>query len=62
MIGGPKLSSFKIGGPKLQKIENRGTKTAIKPKYKHSLFFTLVEHKKHITFTIIFIVFAKQRM
>jgi hypothetical protein len=32
MIGGPKLSSFKIGGPKLQKIENRGTKTAIKPK------------------------------
>jgi hypothetical protein len=31
MIGGPKLSSFKIGGPKLQKIENRGTKTAIKP-------------------------------
>jgi hypothetical protein len=32
MIGGPKLSSFKIGGPKLQKVENRGTKTAIKPK------------------------------
>jgi hypothetical protein len=31
MIGGPKLSSFKIGGPKLQKIENRNTKTAIKP-------------------------------
>jgi hypothetical protein len=27
MIGGPKLSSFKIGGSKLQKIENRGTKT-----------------------------------
>jgi hypothetical protein len=35
MIGGPKLSSFKIGGPKLQKIENRGTKTAIKPKKKN---------------------------
>jgi hypothetical protein len=34
MIGGPKLSSFKIGGPKLQKIENRGTKTAIKPNKK----------------------------
>jgi hypothetical protein len=32
VLGGPKLSSFKIGGPKLQKIENRGTKTAIKPK------------------------------
>jgi hypothetical protein len=30
MIRGPKLSSFKIGGPKLQKIENRGIKTAIK--------------------------------
>jgi hypothetical protein len=38
MIGGPKLSSFKIGGPKLQKVENRGTKTAIKPIffYKHA--------------------------
>jgi hypothetical protein len=32
MIGEPKLSSFKIGRPKLQKVENRGTKTAIKPK------------------------------
>jgi CRISPR/Cas system-associated protein Cas7 (RAMP superfamily) len=30
MIGGPKLSSFKIGGSKLQKIENRRIKTAIK--------------------------------
>jgi hypothetical protein len=30
MIGVPKLSSFKIGEPKLQKVENRGTKTAIK--------------------------------
>jgi hypothetical protein len=32
MIGGPKLSNFKIGGPKLQNDENRMTKTAIKPK------------------------------
>jgi hypothetical protein len=31
MIGGTKLSSFEIGGPKLQKVENRGTKIAIKP-------------------------------
>jgi hypothetical protein len=30
---------FKIGGPKLQKIENRGTKTAFKPKRK--VYFTL---------------------
>jgi hypothetical protein len=38
VLGGPKLSSFKIGGPKLQKVENRGTKTAIKPKnYKPAL-------------------------
>jgi hypothetical protein len=40
MIGGPKLSSFKIGGPKLQKVENRGTKTAIKPlKFKNKMIF-----------------------
>jgi hypothetical protein len=32
MIGGPKLSSFKIGKLKLQKVENRRTKTAIKPR------------------------------
>jgi hypothetical protein len=32
MIGGSKLSSFKIGRSNLQKIENRGTKTAVKPK------------------------------
>jgi hypothetical protein len=31
MTGGPKLPNFKIGGPKLQKVENRETKTAIKP-------------------------------
>jgi hypothetical protein len=30
-IEGPKLSSFKIGETKLQKVENMGTKTAIKP-------------------------------
>jgi hypothetical protein len=33
MIGGSKLSSFKIEGPKLQKVKNRGTKTAIKPNF-----------------------------
>jgi hypothetical protein len=32
VLGGPKLLNFKIVGPKLQKIKNRGTKTAIKPK------------------------------
>ena len=32
MMKGPKLSNFKIGGPNLQKSENRGTKTTIKPK------------------------------
>jgi hypothetical protein len=32
VLGGPKLLNFKIVGSKLQKIENRGTKTAIKPK------------------------------
>jgi hypothetical protein len=31
MIGGSKLSSFKIGEPKLQIVENIGAKTAIKP-------------------------------
>jgi hypothetical protein len=30
MIGGPKLSNFKIGGSNLQNNENMGTKTAIK--------------------------------
>jgi hypothetical protein len=30
MIGGQKLSNFKIEGPKLQNNENKGTKTAIK--------------------------------
>jgi hypothetical protein len=34
VLGGPKLSSFKIGGPKLQKVENKRIKTAIKPKKK----------------------------
>jgi len=29
---GPKVSNFKIGRPFLQNGENRGTKTAIKPK------------------------------
>jgi hypothetical protein len=32
MIWGPKLSNFKIGWPKLQNDENKGIKTAIKPK------------------------------
>jgi hypothetical protein len=32
MIGGPKLSNFKIGGPKLQNDENRRTKTVINKK------------------------------
>jgi hypothetical protein len=30
---GARLFDFKIGGPKLQNLQNRGTKTAIKPKY-----------------------------
>jgi hypothetical protein len=30
MIGGQKLSNFKIEGPKLQNNENKGTKIAIK--------------------------------
>jgi len=32
MMEGPKLSNFKIGGTISQNGENRGTKTAIKPK------------------------------
>jgi hypothetical protein len=31
MIGGSKLSKFKIGGSNQQNNENRGTKIAIKP-------------------------------
>jgi hypothetical protein len=31
MIGGSKLSNFKIGEPKLQNGKNMGTKTAINP-------------------------------
>jgi hypothetical protein len=45
VLGGPKLSNFKIRGPKLQQIENRWTKTAIKPNIfnpKISFFVSLI--------------------
>jgi len=49
---GPKLLNFKIGGPKLQNDENRGTKTAIKPKINNDILPFLLKTNLALGFVV----------
>jgi hypothetical protein len=51
MIGGPKLTNFKIGGQKLQNGENRRSKTAIKRCYIWYIFTSTIVFSGLLSFS-----------